>query len=117
MLELPAQSISEVFGSDQKSSISLLWLTFTSRVASLMLRWRTADTLYVVLSFSFQVWRYSLMVAMSLLSTRSTACQAPAVWSVIPRLSAYAYFLETVVGKSRGDRTVTCSVVSNDEIC
>ena len=95
-------------GSDQNSSISVLWLTFTSRVASLMLRWKTADTLFAVLSFRFQVSRNSLKVAMSLLSTPSTACQPPSVWSVNPGLSAYAYFLETVVGRSMGDRTDTC---------
>ena len=57
---------------------------------------------FVEVSFSFQVWRYSLMVAMSLLSTPSTACQSPPA-SMIDTSSAYAYFLEyfleTVVGK------------------
>ena len=54
---------------------------------------------FVVLSFSFQVWRYSSVVAMSLLSTPSTAFQCrPAC--MIARSSAYAYYLETVVGRS-----------------
>ena len=39
------------------------------------------------------------MVAMSLLSTPSTACQSPSTCK-IARSSAYAYFLETMFGKS-----------------
>ena len=49
----------------------------SSRSASLLLRWMAADTIFVVLSFSFKVWRYSSMVVVSLLSTLSTACQSP----------------------------------------
>ena len=64
-------------GSEQKGRVSLLKLTFSSRFASLLLRWKTADTVFVVLSFSFQVWRYSPNVAMPLLNTPSTACQSP----------------------------------------
>jgi len=48
-------------GSEQKGRVSLLKLTFNSRLASLF-------TVFVVLSFSFHVWRYSLMVANFLLS-------------------------------------------------
>jgi len=59
-------------GSEQKARVLLLWLTFRSRLDSLLLRWKTADTVFVVLSFSFQVWRYSLTVAMSLGSIPST---------------------------------------------
>jgi len=44
--------------SEQKRRVSLLKLTFSSRLASLLLRWKAADTVFVVLSFSFQVWRY-----------------------------------------------------------
>jgi len=44
-------------GSEQNGRISLLYLTFSSRLTSL-LRWKAADTVFVVLSFSFQVWRY-----------------------------------------------------------
>jgi len=54
-------------GSEQKDRVSLLWLTFSSRLASLLLRWKTADTDFVVLSFSFQVWRYSIHVRLSCL--------------------------------------------------
>jgi len=86
-------------GSDQKGRVSLLYLTFSSRLASFLLRWKAANTVFVVLSFSFQVWRYSPTVAMSLLSTPSTACQSPSA-CMIARSSLYAYFLETVVGRS-----------------
>jgi len=44
--------------------------------------WKTADTVFVVMSFSFQVWCYSLTVAMSLLSTPSTACQSPSAFMI-----------------------------------
>jgi len=86
-------------GSEQKGRISLLKLTFSSRLASMLLRWNTADTVFMVLSFSFQVWRYSLSVAMSLLSAPSTASQSPSA-CMIDRSSANAYFLETVAGRS-----------------
>ena len=71
----------------------------SSRLASLLLRWKAADTVFVVLSLSFQVWWCSLTVAMSLVSTPSTACQSPSA-CMIARSSAYAYFLETVTGRS-----------------
>jgi len=38
------------FGSEQKGRVSLLKLTFSSRLASLLLRWKAADTVFVVLS-------------------------------------------------------------------
>jgi len=55
--------------SEQKGRVSLLKLTFSLRLTSLLLRWKAADTVSVVLSFSFQIWRYSPRVAMCLLST------------------------------------------------
>ena len=55
-------------GSEQKSNLSLLWLNFSSCLASSLLSWKTADAVFVVLSFSFHIWRYSLTVAMYLLS-------------------------------------------------
>ena len=85
-------------GSEQKVRVSLLKLTFSSHLAFL-LRWKAVDTVFVVLSFSFLVWKYSPTVAMSLLSTPSTACQSPSA-CMIARSSTYAYFLEKVVGKS-----------------
>ena len=86
-------------GAEQKGRVWLLKLTFNPRLASLLLRQNPADTVFVVLSFSFQVWRYSPSVAMSLLSAPSTACQSPSA-CVIARSSAYAYFLEMVAGRS-----------------
>jgi len=91
--------IPRYFGSEQKGRVSLLKLTFSSHLASFLLRWKTADTVFVVLSFSFQVWRYSPSVAMSLLSAPSTACQSPSA-GMSARVSAYAYFLEMVAGRS-----------------
>ena len=64
-------------GSEQKGSVSLLWLTLSSHLTSLLLRWKTADTVFVVLSFSFQIWRFSPTVTMSLLSAHFTAYQFP----------------------------------------
>jgi len=66
---------STIVGFEKKGRISLLWLTFSSPLASL-LGWKTAKTAFLVLSF-FQLWRYSPTVAMSLLSTASTVCQSP----------------------------------------
>jgi len=86
-------------GSEQKGRVSLLKLTLSSRIASLLLRWKTSDTVFVVLSFSFQVWRFSPSVAMSLLSAPSTASQSPSA-CMIARSSVYAYFLEMVAGRS-----------------
>jgi len=75
--ERPVQRYSGVLylGSEQKGRVSILKLTFGSRFASL-LRWKAAETVFVVLSFGFQVWRYSPTVAISLLSNPSTACQS-----------------------------------------
>jgi len=86
-------------GSEQKGRVSLLKLKFSSRLASLLLRWKTVDAVFVMLSFSFHVWRYSPSVALSLLSAPSTAGQSPSA-CMIARSSAYAYFLEMVVGRS-----------------
>ena len=96
-------------GSQQKGRVSLLYLTLSSRLAPFLLRWKSADTAFVVLSFSFQVWRNSPMLSFSfpsleeftvcLISTPSIACQSP-LSCMIARSSAYAYFLETVIGRS-----------------
>ena len=66
-------------GSEQKGRISSLKLTFSSRLVFLFLRWKTADTAFVALSFSFHVWRCLLTVVMSLLSTPSTANHAVSI--------------------------------------
>ena len=68
---------SRYLGSEQKGRVSLLWLTLSSGLASSLLRWKIADIVFVALNFSFQVWRYSGALAMSLVSTPSTACQSP----------------------------------------
>jgi len=99
-------------GSEQKGRVSL-FLTFSSRLASCCWDGRL-DTVFVVLSFTFQICRYSSTVAMFLVSIPSTACQTPSGCK-IPRSAAYAYFLETVFGRSeikmlkrRGARTDPC---------
>jgi len=86
-------------GSEQKRRVSSLWLIFSSRLASLLSRRTTADTVFVVLSFSFQIWSYSPTVATSLFSTTSTACQSPSA-CMTASSPAYACFLETVFGRS-----------------
>jgi len=48
---------------EQKGRVSLLWMTVSSRLASL-LKWKTANTAFLVQSFNFQVCRYSATVAM-----------------------------------------------------
>ena len=40
-------------GFEQNGKVSLLKLTFSSRLGSLLLRWKTANTVFAVLSFSF----------------------------------------------------------------
>jgi len=42
-------------------TINQISLTFSSHLAFLLLRWKTADTVFVELSFNLQVWRYSPM--------------------------------------------------------
>jgi len=50
-------------------------------------------------ALSFEVWRYSPTVAMSLVSTPSTVCQSPSA-CMIARLSVYSYFMGPVVRRS-----------------
>jgi len=42
-------------GSEKKDRVSLLKMTFSSRLASSLLRWKAAGTDFVMLSFSFQL--------------------------------------------------------------
>ena len=97
--ERPVQCSPEVFelGAEGQGFVVVvdIYLTFSF----LLLRWKTAAAVFVVLSFSFQVWRYSSTVAMSLLSTPSIACQSQLA-CMIARSSVYAYFLETMFGRS-----------------
>jgi len=95
--ERPFQRYSEVFGLRTEGQGFVVVNDLSSRLASLLLRWKAADIVFVVLSFSFQVWRYSPTAAISLVSTPSTACQSPSA-CMIARSSAY--FLETVIGRS-----------------
>jgi len=87
--ERPVERFSEeqYLGSEQKGRVLLLCLAFNTHLASL-LKWKTADTVFVVLKFSFHVWKYSFTVAMSLLRTLSTVCQSACM---IARSSTYAY--------------------------
>ena len=55
-------------GCEQKGRMSLLGLIFNSRSASFLLRRKIINTVFVVLMFSFQVWRDSPTVAMSWLA-------------------------------------------------
>jgi len=97
----PVQRYPKVLGLRAEGQVSLSYLTLSSRLASLLLRWKAADTVFVVLSFTFQIWSYSPTDAMSLVSTPSTAYQSPSACMISNfRLSAYAYFMETVVGRS-----------------
>jgi len=96
--EGPVQRYSEVVGLGAEGQGFVIEVDFQLTLSFLLLRWKTADTVFVVLNFSFQVWSYSPSIAMSLLSTPSTACQSPSA-CMIARSSAYAYFLEMVVGK------------------
>jgi len=86
-------------GPKQEGRVSLLWSTLSSCLASLLLRYKAANTAFVVISFNFPFWRYSPKVAMSLLSTPSTFCQSSSA-CMNARSLAYAYFMETVVGKA-----------------
>ena len=96
--ERPVQRYSEVcgFGTAGQGFVVVFDFKLTF---SLLLRWKAADTVFVVLSFSFQVWRYSPTVAMSLVSIPSTACQSQSAL-MLARSSAYAYYLEMVVARS-----------------
>ena len=82
-------------GSEEKGRVMLLWLTVSSPLASL-LRWKTADTDFVVQSFSFQVSMYSPKVAMSLLSTPSTTCQSPSTCTIAKVVSICTLSREVV---------------------
>jgi len=99
--EQPVQHYSEVFELRAEGQGFVIEVDFHLRLASLFLTWKAVNTVFGVLSFSFQVWRYSPMVAMSLVSTPSTACQSPSA-CIIVGSSTYAYFLETVVWQVGG---------------
>ena len=74
-------------------------LTFSSRFASLLFKWKAADTVLVSLSFNLHFWRYADKVDMSWLRVPSSVSDFLAGYT-IARSSAYAYFAETVFGRS-----------------
>ena len=98
--ERPVQRYSEVLGLGAKGQGFVVVFNFKFTFSFLVVvEVEGCRHCFVVLSFSFQIWRHSPTVAMSMFSTPSTACQYPSA-CVIARSSAYAYFLETVVGRS-----------------
>jgi len=65
-------------GSEQKGRVSLLYMTFSSHLASLLLRWKAADTVFVVLNFSFQVWKLKFSTTLASIYLRLPCpCSAP----------------------------------------
>jgi len=86
-------------GSEQKSRVSLLWLTFSSHLASLLLRWKTANTVFVILSFNFHVWGYSPIVAISLLSTPSTVVSLHQHAWLLGRRRVYTFWRRWLAGQ------------------
>jgi len=93
------QRYSEVFGLGAEGQGFVVEVDFQLTFGLLVVEMEDCRHLFVVLSFSVQVWRYSPSVAMSLLSAPSTACQSPSA-CMIARSSAYAYFLGMVAGRS-----------------
>ena len=86
-------------GSEQKGRISLLCLTFSSRLASLLSRWKAADTVFVVLSFNFpslEVFTYSCHV----LGQHPFNCLPVSISMHDCYNVSICIFLETVVGRS-----------------
>ena len=95
----PVQRNSEAVGLGAERQGFVVVVDFQLTLSFLVFEMEDRRHLFVVLSFSFQVWSYSPSVAMSLLSAPSTACQSLSA-CMIARSSAYAYFLEMVVGRS-----------------
>ena len=97
--ERPVQRYSEVFGLGAEGQGFVVVVDSQLTFGFLVVEMEDCRPVFMVLSFSFQVWRYSPSVAMSLLSAPSTASQSPSA-CMIARSSAYAYFLEMVAGRS-----------------
>ena len=81
--ERPVQRYSEVFGLGAERQCFVVEVDFSSHLASL-LRWKATDTVFVVLSFSFQVWRYS----------HTVACLGSAPLPLPASLHQYAWLLD-----------------------
>jgi len=97
--ERPVQRYSEIFGIGAEGQGFVVEVDIQLTLSFLVVEVEDWRHRFVVLSFSFQVWRYSPSVAMSLLSAPFTALQSPSA-CMIARSSTYAYFLEMVVGRS-----------------
>jgi len=63
--ERPVQCYSDVFGLGEKGQGFVVEPDF--QLNSLLLRWKTADAVFIVLNLNIQVWRYLPTVSMSLL--------------------------------------------------
>ena len=96
---------SDIFGHEAKGRVwhwsyfQLMFSFLVEMVASVLLRWKSADTVFVVPSFNFQVWRYLPTVAICFGNTPSTVCLFPPT-CMIARLSVYAYVLEMMISNS-----------------
>ena len=99
--ERPVQRYSEVFGLGAEGQGFVVVVDF-QLTFNILVKVEGCRHRFVVLSFIFQVWRYSPTAAISLLCTPSNACQSPSA-CMIARSSTYAYFLETVVVTSEVD--------------
>jgi len=78
-------------GSEQKGIVSLLWLTFSSLLAS-MLRWKTASTAFVVLRFNFPGREVFTGGCHVIAKHPSTVCQSPLACMIVGLL-VYVYFV------------------------
>ena len=100
--ERPVPRYSEVFGVGTKGRVSSLKFTFSSGLHTLLLRWKTADNVFVVLSFNYQVRSGLEIFTYHVFAEHSFHC-LPVSTSMhdgyIGGVS-YAYFLETVFDKS-----------------
>jgi len=93
------QRYSEEFGLGAEGQGFVVEVDFQLTFSFLLVKVEDCRHRFCSAELSFRVRRYSLIIAMSLVSTPSTASQSPSP-RMIARLSAYAYFLEMVVGKS-----------------
>jgi len=87
--DCPVQHSSEVCGLGTKEQSFVVVVDFQLTFIFLVVKVKTVNTAFVVLSFNFHIWKYSPTVAMSLLYTPSTVCQSPSA-CMIARSLAYA---------------------------
>jgi len=113
-------------GSEQKGRVLLFWLTFSSCLSFLLLRWRLQHCFYSN-ELNLHFCRYSPTVAMSLLCTSSTVCQCLSACMIarsLPYAYCITYFLENVAGmseiqmlKKRGARMIPMVPFWRRNIC